>query len=311
MSEFVIIPDTGCALTKDLRARFGVDDIVRGLLIYPDGHSELTDPDWTNTTPEEFFTTMSEKKQLFTTSLPTPDEFDTVYRRHLSAGKDILALSLSSALSGTYGASCTAAEKLRKEFPERKIVCIDTLRYSAAMALLCAYANDLRSQGKTIEETAEAIVATRKTLHQSGILDDLFFCRRMGRASGMAAVMGTLVGIKPMADFNASGLCHVIGKVRGYKAGYRACIDYMKATITDPEKQLIIVMHSNRLEEAQKYRAMIEEELHPKETLITSVGQACGPNVGPGLIAAVYFGAELSEDLSAEKALCDSILQKK
>lgn len=311
MSDFVIIPDTGCELTADLRRRFGVDDIVRGLLIYPDGHSELTDPDWNNISPEEFFGTMSEKKQLFTTSLPTPDEIDTVYRRHLVQGKDILAISLSSALSGTYGACRAAAEELMKEFPERKIVCVDSLRYSAAMGLLCAYANSLREAGKSLEETAGILERDRKKLHQSGILDDLFFCRRMGRASGMAAVMGTLVGIKPMADFNAQGLCHVIGKVRGYKAGYRACIEYMKATVEEPEKQTVMVMHSNRLEEAQKYRAMIEEELSPRETILTSVGQACGPNVGPGLIAACYFGTELSEDLSVEKDICERILQRK
>lgn len=311
MSDFVIIPDTGCELTADLRQRFGIDDIVRGLLIFPDGHSEICDLDWTTMTPEEFFGTMAEKKQLFTTTMPTPDEIDTVYERHLSQGKDILSISLSSAVSGTYGAVTAAAARLAEKYPERKIICVDSLRYSAAMALLCAYANKLRSEGKTIEETAELIIANRKKLHQSGILDDLFFCKRMGRASGMAAVMGTLVGIKPMADFNANGLCHVIGKVRGYKAGYRACIDYMKATIENPEEQLIMVMHSNRLKEAEIYREMIENEIKPRETIITSVGQSCGPNVGPGLIAAVYFGSELSEDLSAEKELCDKILQKK
>ena len=311
MSDFVIIPDTGCELTEDLRHRFGVDDHIRGLLVFPDGHSEICDLDWKTMTPEEFFGIMSEKKQLFSTAMPTPDEIDTVYERHLSAGKDILAISLSSAVSGTYGASCAAAERMQKKYPDRKIVCVDSLRYSAAMGLLCAYANKLRGEGKTIEETAELLNQNKKRLHQSGILDDLFFCKRVGRASGMAAIMGTLVGIKPMADFNAQGLCHVIGKVRGYKAGYNACIEYMKETIENPEDQLIMIMHSNRKEEAEKYRKMIEEELHPKETLITSVGQSCGPNVGPGLIAACYFGKELSEDLSVEKAICDKILQKK
>ena len=79
-------------------------------------------------TPEEFFGLMSEKKQLFSTTMPTPDEIDTVYERYLSAGKDILAISLSSAVSGTYGASCASAERLLKKYPERKIVCVDSLR---------------------------------------------------------------------------------------------------------------------------------------------------------------------------------------
>ena len=85
----------------------------------------------------------------------------------------------------------------------------------------------------------------------------------------------------------------------------------MKANIENTEAQLIMVMHSNRLKEAEIYREMIENEIKPRETIITSVGQSCGPNVGPGLIAACYFGKELSEDLSVEKAICDKILQKK
>lgn len=311
MSDFVIIPDTGCELTKDLRERFGVDDFVRGQLIYPDGHSEPTDLDWTKTTPEEFFNIMSEKKQLFKTSLPTPEEIETVYERWLSAGKDILSINLSSGLSGTYSACCIGAKRLLEKYPDRKIICIDSKRYSAAISLLCLYANELRAAGHSLEETAQLVENRKVTLHQSGILDDLFFCKRMGRVSNAAAVMGTLVGIKPMADFNSDGLCKVIGKTRGYKAGYNASIAYMKETITNPEEQTVIVMQSNRVEEAKKYMSMIESEIHPKEIIMTSLGQACGPSIGPGLIAAVYFGTELSSDLSAEKAILDRILQKK
>ena len=127
-------------------------------------------------------------------------------------------------------------------------------------------------------------------MHQMGVLEDLFFCKRMGRVSGAAAVMGTLVGIRPLADINEKGLSDVIGKTRGLAPALKATIDYMARTVERPEEQIMLLSHSDRPERAEELRALVEERFHPKELHVVPVCQSCGASIGPGLYAIFYFG---------------------
>ena len=143
-----------------------------------------------------------------------------------------------------------------------------------------------------------------------GVLDDLFFCSRMGRVSGVTAIGGTLIGIKPLADFDREGKSHKIGAARGIKNTYRVITEYIKETIIDPEDQIIIVDHSLREAEALTIKKNIEETFNPKEVILTTVGQSCGAGIGPGLFAAFYLGTEISEGLEAETALLKQLTSK-
>ncbi len=311
MSDFVIIPDSTCDLTQDLRQRFGIDDYVPAQLTYPDGHCEEVELEWQTISKEEFFNIIGDKKMFFKTAQPKHETVKRVFEKYLSAGKDVLGITISASMSGTYGAYVTAAEELRRQYPDRKIVCLDSLRYSAGMALLCMRADQLRAEGLSIDETAERLLTERKKIHQMGVLDDLYFCKKMGRVSSTAAVMGTIVGIKPMADFDNTGMSHPIGKVRGYKAAYRTAVNYIRETITDPENAVVIVMHSARAEEAEKLASAIREGIAPREIVMMHVGKSCGPNIGPGLIAAYYFGTEISDDMARETAIFEKASQAK
>ncbi len=303
MSDFVIISDSACDLGSELRKKYSIDDVIFGYIVYPDGTQKHTDMDWEEITPEQYYKMISNKNIFIKTAQPSPGEIAEVFERHLSKGKDVLAIFISTGISGIYGSACAVAEDLREKYPDRKIVCVDSLRYSTCLSLLCIYAAMMRNAGRTIEETAAWLEENKYCIHQMGTIEDLFFCKRMGRVSNTAAIMGTLVGIKPLADFNNKGISHVIGKTRGYTNLYNSIIGYMKKTIVDPEKQIIFVAHSDRLAECQKLKAMIEKEFKPKECIITTVGQNCGSSIGPGLIAAFYYGTKISEDMEAEKKI--------
>ncbi len=309
MAEYVILSDSACDLTKALRERFGIADVVLGYLIYPDGHSEKANMDWENMSPAEYFGGMSDKKNLYRTQAPGPDEVATYFEPYLAKGKDVLFVALSSGISCIGNNGRLAGELLKEKYPDRKVVVVDSLRYSTSLSQICIHASALRDAGKTIEETAAWIEANRTCFHEMGPLDDLFFCKRMGRVSGGAAVMGTLVGIKPMADFdNEKGLSSVIGKARGYNKAFAATIGYMKQTIVDPKEQIVFVAHSNRLEKAEKLAEMIRTEIGVKEIILNSVGQSCGASIGPGLVAAFYFGKPISDGLVEEKAILGALL---
>lgn len=307
MSNFVIIPDSSCDLPAELRKRFGVDDYLRGILYHPDGREEVVNMDWETTTPEEYYNSMKDKNAIYKTAYAPSGKVMEMFEKYLKQGKDVLNISLSSALSGTYQSCCLVAKELQAKYPERKIICIDSMRYSTALSIIVMIACQKRNEGATIEEVAEYINNIKHRVHQMGPMDDLFFLVKTGRISNFKAFFGTLVGVNPMADFNRNGIAEVLIKVKGKASAFDATIRYMKETIESPQEQIIFVAHSNRQPQAEKLAEMIKKEFNPKEVIINPVGLSCGASIGPGLCAAFYIGKELSENLTEEKAIMAEI----
>ena len=310
MAEFVIIPDASSDLSKDLRERFHIPAYVKGTFYFPDGRESRADLDWELMDPKTYYESMSGRKMLYKTASAQRGDVLEVYERFLKEGKDILAITLSSALSGTNQVCHKVAEELMEKYPERKIVVLDSLRYSTALSLLIAMASKKQQEGATLEETAAYVEANKHRIHQMGPMDDMFFLVKTGRVSNFKAFFGTLIGINPMADFNRQGLSQVLGKFKGKKKAFDAVIEYMRGTIEDPEEQIIFVAHSNREEAAQVLAQRIRETFNPKEIIINHVGLSCGASIGPGLCAAFYQGKEISEGLVEEQALMNSIIEK-
>ncbi len=311
MSDFVIIPDTSSDFTKDLRERFNIPDYVSGVINFPDGHTEYADLDWERHNPKDFYESMKDKKVLYTTATPPLGNVIEVFERQLMLGNDILSVSLSSGLSGSYNVCQTAKEELAEKYPERKIICIDSKRYSTAIGVLLILASQKRAEGATIEETAQFIEANKHRVHQIGPMDDLFFLTKTGRISNFKAFFGTLIGVNPMADFNRNGMAEVLGKFKGKTAAFNATIEYIKATIEDAENQIMFVAHSNREQAANMLAERIRNEIKPKEVIINNVGMACGCSIGPGLCGAYYLGSEITEGMEKERAIITSLLEKK
>ncbi|MBQ8572320.1 MAG: DegV family protein [Ruminococcus sp.] len=310
MNSFAIISDTSCDLKKDLRDRFGIADYARGYVHLPDGTAIKGNLDWTEEESDAFFKALSDKKASYKTATPAIGEVSDVLEAQLKDGKDVLCITLSGGLSGMYGVFVNAKRDLQEKYPDRKIIIVDSMRYSTSEGMVCVMASQYRAEGKTIEETAELLEINKHRVHQIGWMDDLFYCKKMGRVSNAAAVMGTLVGIKAMADFNHKGMSHVLGKTRGYKNAYRLIVEYMKATGEDLENQIIFITHTLRKEHALEVKKLIETEIKPKEIIISTVGQGSAPNVGPGLVAAFYLGKKASEDLKDETVLFEELAAK-
>lgn len=310
MSYFAIISDAACDLTREQQKRFGMDAWIGAAVVYPDGRSVEVDPDWKNITPEEYYGSMVDKKQMYKSSAVGPEVIKEVFREQLEKGNDVLYLSLSSGMSSLFNHATFAAKELKAEYPARKVVVMDSKRYSTAIALPCIYAAELRKQGKTLDETEAWLNENLDRIHQSGWMDDLFFLARAGRLSKGTAIMGTMIGVKPMADFNMdTGMFQVIGKARGVNRAMDAVVKYVAATIEKPEEQIVFVAHSYRKDYAEKLAARIREEIKPKELILNSIGQNCGANIGPGLVAVFYFGKPLSKDLTEEAATLQNILK--
>ena len=313
MSNFVIIPDASSDLTRDLRERFNIPGYIKGVFYFQDGREAAADLDWELIDPETYYKSMSGRNMLYKTASSKKGEVFSVYESFLKEGKDILAVSLSSGLSGTYQLCCQVAKELMEKYPERKIIVVDSLRYSTALSLLVIEASLKQQAGWSLEDTAAYLEQNKHRVHQIGPMDDLFFLVKTGRISNFKAFFGSLMGINPMADFNRKGLSQVLGKFKGKARAFDAVIEYMKQTIQDPQEQIIFVAHSDRAQSAEALAQRIREEFSPKEIIINHVGMSCGASVGPGLCAAFYWGKEISEDMTREQAIMDEIImnQKK
>ena len=305
--SFVIIPDSACSMTADLRIRFNIPAYVVANVLFPDGTEHDTDLDWKEISADDYFRSMAENKAVYKSGTAGIEKSIEVYEKFLLEGKDLIAISLSSGLSGNYNLAVKACETLKEKYPERKIYVIDSRRYSGAIAAMIAKADELRSEGKTVDEVAKWLEDNKNRYHQMGPMDDLNFLCRTGRINNFRAFFGTLVGVNALGDFNRNGLTDVLGKVKGKPNAIRTTIEYIKRTIEEPENQIVFIAHSYRYETAKELKRLVEEEISPKEIIMTRIDMSCGANVGPGIAAVFYYGKEISEDLAVEKKIMEEI----
>ena len=308
MADYVILTDSSTDLTKDLRKRFGIDDYLPGNITFPDGHTEDSTLDWENISPQDFYTSMS-KDSMYTTGIKNIEVQEAFFEKYLKQGLDILSISLSHALSNTFDSCRKAAQNLLEKYPDRKIICVDSLRYSGADGLLCSLAGEMKKEGKSLEEVAEWLENNKHRCHQTGTVDDLKFLAKMGRCSNVSAFMGSLINIKPIAEFNRDGMNQIITKVTGYKKLFAAMIEYMKATI-EPDTKRIFVSHTFRKAQWLQLQELIRENFPSAEIIPTTVNMANGSSIGPGMVVAFYMGKEISEGLVEETKILEEIKAK-
>lgn len=313
MKDYVIVSDTTCDLSQAVLDDFNIE-MINAHFMDRNGEDRLSFTDWKScdyyNSSADFYKALKASPDKFSTAAPSIDEVKENFVRFLNEGKDILAFTISSAMSGTFNIYTEAKREVLKDYPEAKIMIIDSLRFGGGIGLMEIHASILRKQGKTIEEVYEYINNNKNCFHQMGWLDDLSFVAKKGRITHAKAFFGQLIGIKPLGECDQNGLTTVVGKAKGEKAAYSAMISYIKETITNPSEQIILICHSQREKQALIYKKLIGKEFNPKRVYLMECGPSCGINIGPGLNSAYYFGKVASKDLVNEKELMEKLLLK-
>ena len=202
------------------------------------------------------------------------EDTEKVFREILKEGKDILHIAFSSGLSGTANAARLAAENMMEEFPGRKIIVIDSLCASLGQGLLVDYALKLQQQGKTMEETAKWLEDHIQNICHLFTVEDLKYLQRGGRISKTTALVGTMIGIKPVLHVDPEGKLVSISKVRGRKQSIQALVNKMEENIGKyrGEKQPIFISHGDCIEDANYLAELVKERFGYDEFLINDVG---------------------------------------
>ncbi len=294
-------------MTEDLRKRYDIPAYVKTRISFPDGSEHISTLDWEEISADDYYGSMVHDKAIYKSATAGVEQSVELYEGFLKEGKDILTVSLSSGLSANYSVAVKASDILRRKYPERKIYNLDTLRYSGCIAAMLIKADELKKEGRTIDEVYRWLEDNKNRFHQMGTLDDLFFLCRTGRINNFHAFFGTLVGVNSLGDFNSNGLTDVIGKVKGKPKAIKTAVEYIKRTVEEADKQTVVVAHSLRAEAAEELKKRVAEEIKPREIIMTRVDMSCGANIGPGIAVVFYYGKEISEGLTEEKKLIEEI----
>ena len=235
------------------------------------------------------YNTMREGKMLKTSQI-TPEMWGSCFRELLGAGHDVLTIAFSSGLSGTCSAAFIAANDVLSEYPDRKLIIIDSMQASAGEGLMVHYALKNREAGMTLEDNATWIEANVQNFIAWFTVDDLMHLHRGGRVSAASAIVGSLVRIKPIMRVDESGKLAVYEKCPGRKRSIRMLADHIVADIVNPDGKMIHISHGDCLEEAQQLASIIKTALPGCEIRISFVGSVIGAHTGPGVIAVFCMG---------------------
>ena len=245
--------------------------------------------DGTDESIKRIYNSMRDGKMLKTSQV-TPDMWENCFRELLAAGHDVLTITFSGGLSGTSAAAFMAADEVREDYPDRKLLVIDSLQASAGEGLMVRYALDNRAKGMSIEDNAAWVQQNVQNFIAWFTVDDLMHLHRGGRVSATSAIVGSLVRIKPIMRVDENGKLAVYEKCPGRKRSIRVLADKIIADIVNPEGQILHISHGDCFEEAQQLADLLKAALPIADVQISYVGSVIGAHTGPGVIAVFCKG---------------------
>lgn len=226
------------------------------------------------------------------TSAANMEEFLAQMEPALAAGRDVLYLGFSSALSSTYSVGAVTAAQLAEKYPERKIYAVDTLCASFGQGLLVYLAAQQQLQGKSIDEVKAYVEEIRPQLCHWFTVDDLQHLKRGGRVSAAAAAFGTVLNIKPVLHVDDEGRLVPVSKVQGRITSIKSLMKKMQETAINPAEQVVFISHGDCEKEAKKLADMIRENIGVREIVINPIGPIIGAHSGPGTVALFFLGTK-------------------
>ena len=284
MNHYQIITDSGCDLPLEMRQQL---DVTMTSLTLQFRGQELEDS--VGDDIRDLYTALR-AGEVASTSAVNPDAWQRAMEPALAAGQDVLVLAFSSGLSTTYQSAVIAAGELEEKYPQRRIRVVDTRSASLGQGLLVWYACRKRDEGMALEELADWAEKTKLNLCHWFTVDDLMYLKRGGRVSAATAIVGTMLGIKPVLHMDDEGHLINVGKVRGRKASIEALAEKVGQLGLPGQNQTVFICHGDCQEDAQRLEAILKGKYGVEEAFIGYTGAVIGSHSGPGTLALFFLG---------------------
>ena len=289
MQDYIILTDSTADLPKELVDELDIQ--VEPMTYIIDGKEYSDQPLEDDVAIRGFYRLLREGKQS-TTSQVNQLRFEDIFDAILKQGQDVLYIAFSSALSGTAEQATHAAEALQPKYPDRKIIVVDSLCASLGEGMMVYYAANMRKEGKSIDEVAEFVRSQRLHLCHWFTVDDLNHLKRGGRVSPTAALVGTMLGIKPILHVDNEGRLIPVSKVRGRRKSLDDLVERARQTIIDPEQQTVFISHGDCEQDVLYIKQQVMEKIGVKQIYINYIGPVIGSHSGQGTVALFFFGSK-------------------
>ena len=227
------------------------------------------------------------------TSQINPDEYANFFEPFLKDGKDVVYVAMSSGISGSCQSATIGAEMLSERYPDRVIEIVDTRGASLGEGLVAIEAANLRDKGLGAAEAAKQLRQYSERMFNVFTVNDLMFLRRGGRLSNLSAIVGTVLGIKPILKGGEDGRISAFDTVRSRRRSIKALASQYEKYVVDANRQTIGIAHAACREDAEELIRLIKEGEHPpKDILLVDYEPVTGSHVGPGALALFFESCE-------------------
>lgn len=286
MRDYIITTDNNSDLPEEFYKEHGVGCTYLSYTM--DGINYTHD----NFLPVHEFYDRMRNGSLPTTAQVNPENARKLIEPYLKEGRDVLHIAFSSGLSGSYNSARIAAEELKEEYPERKIIVVDSLAASLGQGLLVYLAQMRKEAGEDMEAVAKWAEENRNHIVHLFTVDDLDHLYRGGRVSKTTAVLGGMLNIKPVMHVDDNGKLIPIGKVRGRKKALLELVKLMDDKIGSYKNtcDTIFISHGDCQDEAQFVVDKVKEKYQIKTVVMNHVCATIGAHSGPGTVALFFVG---------------------
>lgn len=292
----VLICDSNCELWYTRAKELGLDYISMPYTI--DGQEYYYDLG-EKTDFKDFYDRVRKGSVPITSAL-NPENYKEILEPYFAKGEDILYISFSHAMSGTFNQLNTALKELYEKYPKRKCTVFDTNSISLGAGIQVEQAAILKQKGASDEDIINYLKDFTNKVAVYFVVDDLMHLKRGGRLSAAAAFAGTLLGLKPMLTFNAKGGLDVIAKISGKKKAIRTMADKVINELADTDKPVYLV-DADCPADADLLEQMIKEKRPEAKIVRQVVGPVIGTHCGPGTMGVIFAAEKRPIPLAQDK----------
>lgn len=287
MSDYCIVADVTMDLPKEWIEKLGIIVIPMEFILGEQTYTHFADE--RELSCDRFYEELKQGKESVTSQI-TPFQYQEIYEPILKTGKDIVSISLSSGLSGTYLASLMVAENMKKKYKDQTVYCVDSRCASIGEGLLVYLAAMQKQKGKTAKELYDYLEEYKFKCCHWFTVEDLHHLKRGGRLSSLEAVVGTALKIHPVLSTDREGKLRVVYKVRGARKALDYLLKRFESDSTQETGNMVIVAHSDCPDYAEYLVSELEKTGKAEQIMVSRVGPVIGTHTGSGMCALVFVG---------------------
>ncbi len=282
--SYRLVSDATLDLPVDLIDKYNMYIIPMTIVL--DGKEYDYEPTENNLTIADFYKALREGKQSSTSQI-NPSLYIDHFTPILEKGEDIIYIGLTSGLSGTFQSANIAKNMLLDDYPDRKIMIVESFCASAGLGYCMNLVGQKMQEGYTIDELYDWAVAIQRKIVHWFTVDDLFYLQRGGRLSIAEAMVGSALKIKPILSVDEQGKLYAAAKVRGNKKSEEYMINKINEELSEKD-HTVFIAHGDCEDRALALKEKIEAQTNAENIRITKIGPVIGTHTGPGMLAVLY-----------------------